>query len=349
MKDVQKIDETYNRNYLREEYNFAQASAEMAGRWEDFEEDGDEYYLQYRTAGDGNVRPEHAALHGVTLPISDSFWKTYYPPNGWNCRCTVVQVLRSKYPATDHNEAMSRGSEALANDKKGMFRFNPGKEQRTFPAYNPYTISRCATCDKAKLNLAFIPDNQVCDACSQVKKQCDVTSALLSLHEKKGKEFIDTLREIANMRIFKPVEGQDRIFSAIGREANDFFNQLDAAKKAVSHGYTAIVLPNPGTGRTPDQILVKGQFIVAYEVKTIFGVNSVGNRLWSSVGQSNRVLLNMKTQYNSKRLAKEIMAYFESNTDAEEVKIFKGKKEIIVKRRDISKTFDKTFKKKYNK
>ena len=108
------------------------------------------------------MRPEHAALNGVTLPMSDKFWKTYYPPNGWNCRCTVVQVLKDRHKATDPEEAMSRGAEALAKDKKGMFNFNSGIEQRTFPAYNPYMISRCATCDKAKLNLAFIPDNQVC-------------------------------------------------------------------------------------------------------------------------------------------------------------------------------------------
>lgn len=165
LKDVQSINETYNRNYLRAEYNFAQGSAEMAARWEDFGKDEDDYYLQYRTAGDNNVRPEHAALNGVTLPMSDKFWKTYYPPNGWNCRCTVVQVLKDRHKATDPEEAMSRGAEALAKDKKGMFNFNSGIEQRTFPAYNPYTISRCATCDKAKLNLAFIPNNQVCLAC----------------------------------------------------------------------------------------------------------------------------------------------------------------------------------------
>ena len=90
LNDVRKVDETYNRNYLRAEYNFAQASAEMAGKWERIEEDGDEYLLQYRTAGDDKVRPEHASLNGVTLPPSDTFWDEYYPPNGWNCRCSVA-------------------------------------------------------------------------------------------------------------------------------------------------------------------------------------------------------------------------------------------------------------------
>lgn len=39
LRDVQSIDETYNGHWLRAEYNFAGASAEMAGRWEEFLED----------------------------------------------------------------------------------------------------------------------------------------------------------------------------------------------------------------------------------------------------------------------------------------------------------------------
>ena len=167
LNDVRKIDKTYNSNYLRAEYNFVQSSAERAAKWERFSEDGDRYNLQYRTAGDGKVRPEHAALNGVTLPPSDPFWEEYYPPNGWNCRCTVVQVRKSKYPATPHDEAMALGEEALQRDTKGIFHFNSGKQDKTVPDYNPYTIRRCRDCDVAqgKLKLTFVPDNELCAAC----------------------------------------------------------------------------------------------------------------------------------------------------------------------------------------
>ena len=174
LNDVRKIDETYNSNYLRAEYNFVQASAEMAAKWEKFMEDGDHYYLQYRTQHDDKVRPEHASLDRVTLPPTDSFWESYYPPNGWNCRCTVVQVLKRKYEPTPHDEAMSLGEDALQTDKKGIFRFNSGKEQKTVPDYNPYTIKRCRDCDiaKGKLDLGKVPvsDNQLCEACKLVHK-----------------------------------------------------------------------------------------------------------------------------------------------------------------------------------
>jgi len=174
LNDVRTIDETYNRNYLRAEYNFVHQSAEMAAKWERFSEDGDRYLLQYRTAGDDKVRPEHAALNRITLPMSDPFWETYYPPNGWNCRCTVVQVLKSMYETTPHAEAMDRGKEALDGERYNIFRFNSGKQQKAMPDYNPYTIKRCDSCDIAKgkgLNLAFAPSNEVCAAC-QLLQSC---------------------------------------------------------------------------------------------------------------------------------------------------------------------------------
>ena len=179
LNDVQKIDSTYNQNYLRAEYNFVHASATMAAKWEEFMQDGDRYNLQYRTAHDDRVRPEHAALDRVTLPITDPFWESYYPPNGWNCRCTVVQVRKSKYPVTPHDEAMALGEEATGKDTRGIFHFNPGIEQKTMPDYNPYTIRRCRDCDIAKATvsdgspsgttLAFIPENELCAACRLIR------------------------------------------------------------------------------------------------------------------------------------------------------------------------------------
>ncbi|MBT0708808.1 Phage Mu protein F like protein [Bacteroides uniformis] len=173
LNDVRKIDETYNSNYLRAEYNFVQASAEMAARWEQFIEDGDRYYLQYRTAHDDKVRPEHAELDGITLPVTDTFWEEYYPPLSFGCRCSVVQVRKSKYPATPHDEAMALGNSALEKEKHAdMFRFNSGIKGKTMPDYNPYTIRRCNGCDLAKkTGLAkAIPENQLCAACRIVRE-----------------------------------------------------------------------------------------------------------------------------------------------------------------------------------
>jgi SPP1 gp7 family putative phage head morphogenesis protein len=55
-------------------------------------------YWQYRTAGDGRVRPAHAALDGFTALQSDFVWGRIYPPCGYNCRCTVIPLLASEAP-----------------------------------------------------------------------------------------------------------------------------------------------------------------------------------------------------------------------------------------------------------
>lgn len=170
LNDVQTVNQNYNHNYLRSEYNFVGASADMAARWESFDRDNDDLALQYRTAGDDHVRDEHAALEGITLPASDPFWESYYPPNGWNCRCTVVEVLRDKYPATDHDTAMQRADGALSGKYADMFRFNPGIQRRAVPAYNPYTFKNCANCDiaKGKLKFSHPIDCDTCQLCAHL-------------------------------------------------------------------------------------------------------------------------------------------------------------------------------------
>lgn len=220
LNDVRKIDNTYNRNYLRAEYNFVQASAEMAAKWERFSEDGDRYNLQYRTQRDNKVRPQHAALDRVTLPISDPFWQEYYPPNGWNCRCTVVQVRKSKYPVTPHDEAIALGEEATGKDTKGIFHFNPGIEKKTIPDYNPYTIKRCRDCDiaKGKIKLAFVPDNEVCAACELLHRCAGDNEKSATAIERT--HYLHEMEPLLQIRHEKPIdEGTIKVgFSTYGNK-----------------------------------------------------------------------------------------------------------------------------------
>ena len=49
-------------------------------------------YLSYNAVMDSRTRPEHAAWDGIILPVDHPFWKTHFPPNGWRCRCSVIQL-----------------------------------------------------------------------------------------------------------------------------------------------------------------------------------------------------------------------------------------------------------------
>ena len=227
LEEVKHIDKTYNQHYLAAEFNFAQASAAMAAKWEQYAQDGERYLLQYRTAGDDRVRPEHASLEGVTLPITDTFWEEFYPPNGWNCRCTVTQVLKSQATPTPHEQAIALGEDALKLDKHRFFRHNSGITGKTFPDYNPYTIQRCRDCDiaKGKLKLGK-PSNEVCEACQMVHK-CSLNQEETIKHGK----------------------GEIHINSMVNRKDQDFHELLNTAKSFSEEG--AIVKLTPKMSRPP--------------------------------------------------------------------------------------------------
>lgn len=233
LDDVRKVDETYNGSWLRAEYNFAHMSGQMAARWEASEKHGERYLLQYRTQGDDKVRAEHAALDGVTLEKGDEFWDYYLPPNGWGCRCTVVEVLREQYVKTPHDEAMELGVEATRNDRRNMFRWNSGKKGRTFPDYNPYTTSRCRDCDMTGKLAAGggVAENELCAACRLLRK-CAAGERVSDVVNARDdwKEFRELKRE-ARLEL-----GRRGVFSDRGRNYYTHRMVMDKeARRAVAH------------------------------------------------------------------------------------------------------------------
>ena len=155
---------------------------------------------------------------------------------------------------------------------------------------------------------------------------------LQDLHYLKGAQFINQLKLIVNCGEFRPIAGETNIFSAIGEESSDYENLINAARKAVDHGYRVYILPNPKGIRTADFIFERKGVFKQFDLKTITGKNSVGNRLTESLGQTERVLLNMRTDYNIRHLTQEIKRYFEKSADVQEVLIYSSGKEISIKR-----------------
>lgn len=136
-----QINSNYNVNYLEAEYEFAVSTSQSAANWS---QTNTRYNLQYRTAGDERVRISHQVLNKITLPVEDDFWKWYYPPNGWRCRCNAVQVIKDKYEVSDSEASIALGDTATtqigANGKNKLeiFRFNPGVSKVVFPPEHPY-------------------------------------------------------------------------------------------------------------------------------------------------------------------------------------------------------------------
>ncbi len=141
-----------------------------------------------------------------------------------------------------------------------------------------------------------------------------------------------------------------QIYTVGSEGSEDYHSLLDAAHKAVEHGYSVFVLPNPKGFRTADFIFERKGVYKMFDLKTISGRNSVDNRLSESVTQTNRVLLHMKVDYNPGTLARSIKRYFELNPNAREVLVFKGMKQISITRRSLDDNdFFRTFIRRYTK
>jgi SPP1 gp7 family putative phage head morphogenesis protein len=96
-------------------------SAHAAGEWTRIERNKDFLpWLTYVSSASERKRPLHLSWVGTTLRVDDPWWRTHYPPNGWNCKCSVRQIgdreadrLHTRYgrdaaPAIDERPWLNR-------------------------------------------------------------------------------------------------------------------------------------------------------------------------------------------------------------------------------------------------
>ena len=129
---VEEIDAKYNGNWLRTEYDQAIAASQCGARWNEFKRNAKAMpMLQYQAVMDSNTREDHARLNGVKKRVDDPFWDIYMPPNGWGCRCEVIQL-----PSSAAKETPSE--KIIPPQVPKMFRANFGKRGMAFPAGHAY-------------------------------------------------------------------------------------------------------------------------------------------------------------------------------------------------------------------
>lgn len=68
-------------------------TARAAGQWERAQRSKRvlPYVLYVRTTS-SDPRVEHLQWVGLILPIDDPFWRSHWPPNGWQCKCQVRMI-----------------------------------------------------------------------------------------------------------------------------------------------------------------------------------------------------------------------------------------------------------------
>ncbi len=91
--------ETVVRTNVSEAYNEAKKAIYL-----DPALDGFVVAFQYSAILDDRVRPSHAEMDGRCYPAEASMWDEATPPNGFNCRCTLIPITKmEKYEPSDES------------------------------------------------------------------------------------------------------------------------------------------------------------------------------------------------------------------------------------------------------
>lgn len=125
-----EINNEHVNQWLKTEYNTAVASAQMARKWVEIQNNKSfAPLLQLDVVMDGRTSEICRPLDGVIKPVADPFWDIYYPPNHFGCRSAIKQ-LRSGVVSTNVEQP----------EIPAMFRTNMAKTGAAFPAKHPYFI-----------------------------------------------------------------------------------------------------------------------------------------------------------------------------------------------------------------
>lgn len=167
-KSVESLNTTFNKRYLKTEYNFARAVGQTSREWYDLKKNRDiSPSWQYYTAGDGLVRDSHAILSGRTFDLKDGKASNLYPPNGWGCRCYAVPSNNvSKYVTEfQYNEFVNKGSILKGFDVnrseiqkvflENQFYIKGGAMELNDLTYKNYGLKPIAELQKGKPELVF--------------------------------------------------------------------------------------------------------------------------------------------------------------------------------------------------
>jgi SPP1 gp7 family putative phage head morphogenesis protein len=120
-------------SWIKTEYNQAVATAQMSSKWVEVQATKATLpNLTYSAVMDGRTRPEHRKMHNITRPIDDPFWKQYYPPNDWGCRCNAIATSMQRVTTPDEIRLKQLEPAAAGFDK------NLAAEGKIFPESHPY-------------------------------------------------------------------------------------------------------------------------------------------------------------------------------------------------------------------
>lgn len=141
-KLCEKKMEPFNTRYLEAEYNLSVAVGQSSAQYLRFmaEKDTVTSFVQYKTIGDKSVRESHRVLHNKIFNLSDKEAMDLFPPNGYGCRCEMVQYLgNTDGKVTKGTAAKTALQGADPRYKNSQFEINRGDLKQVFTKKQFYT------------------------------------------------------------------------------------------------------------------------------------------------------------------------------------------------------------------
>jgi SPP1 gp7 family putative phage head morphogenesis protein len=77
----------------------------------------------YVAVVDDRTRPNHLAMDGFWAALDSPVWDAWWPPNGWNCRCTIILLTQAD---VDRLGGWAAAPQAPAVSPDPGFEGNPG-------------------------------------------------------------------------------------------------------------------------------------------------------------------------------------------------------------------------------
>jgi hypothetical protein len=174
-----------------------------------------------------------------------------------------------------------------------------------------------------------------------------VTIVNENLNNKQKSEILNEIIQNEGFSIVSKNDEKDsatKVFETVRKTDAEYADNLNAARSLNNIGYGVYILPKVPGSKSFDYILTRGNKVYAAELKTIYGSNSLNNRLNAANEQSNRFVLNIVGNATSRYVADEIKGFYLRNPHIKEVIVLKGGKPIYVKYEHVTrKTFVKTF------
>ena len=92
--------------------------ARAAGQWERIRQHQSEMpYLLYQVGPSPVHWEPHRHWEGLILPVDDEFWEYAYPPNGFGCKCRVLQLTAAEADRLEHDGIAGKNRQTV--ERKG--------------------------------------------------------------------------------------------------------------------------------------------------------------------------------------------------------------------------------------